>query len=154
MEWYGHATFSSLAAFIYLSLVFYLGVLIISPLTVVAFFLYDLPDSDTRKVKRPPVPGYKVYSKHRYWFWHSSILPMTIFLLGLVYGDVIGCGCVCVVVGMHLLCDLKVKERSGFYLIYVRKGNRMNARNTSLYLALNGMLCIGAALLSLLCRNV
>ena len=123
---------------------------VIGPLDVLALFAYDLPDSDTRKVRKKDVPFVKGGTKHRHWFWHSSIIVIIVFLVAARIGMFTGMGTFCAVLASHLFADIKIRGlKTGTYCIYVRKGHRLTARQTDRYLLANGIICLALGTLSL-----
>lgn len=140
MKWHQHLLFSTFLASVYLLVVFMFDNPIVGPLSVVSLFCYSLPDVDC-----------KVRTKHRHWFWHSSIMPFLVFLVGFTHMEFSGVGVFCVVIGSHLLGDWKPdnEKKRGSYLIYIRKGDRMSRKRTDAYLLANSMFCFVMAFIVL-----
>jgi len=146
MKWWQHA----LTGIPCVIVVFVLVALFDNPrfgkLDLVALVSFSLPDMDTRKVDKNGA------TKHRHWFWHSAIIPLGVFMLGFWEGSFNGAAAFCVMYGVHLLADLKPPNgtKTGTYLIYIKKGDRMSVRRTDAYLLLNGVVCILLAFISML----
>lgn len=150
MDWWQHAIMGVIYATPFLLLAWWLDSALIGALDVIALLAYDIPDQDARKVRRKDVPFMTKETKHRHWFWHSSILPIAAFLAAVHAGQFAGVGTFCAVIASHLLSDIKFRGgKAGYYCIYLRHGSRMSARGTDLYLAANGLICILLGVFSL-----
>jgi len=150
MEWWQHAIMGVVFATPFLLFISWWAPLMISPLDVVALLVYDMPDSDARKVRNKDVPFVQGGTKHRHWFWHSAIIPIVVFMIAARLDVFNGVGTFCAVFASHLLSDIKIRgKKVGYYCIYLRKGERMSARGTDRYLSLNGLICITLGALSL-----
>jgi hypothetical protein len=91
--------------------------------------------------------------KHRHWLFHSAIIPFLVLVLCIIFlGDVIESATFCVVIGTHLLCDLKADEKGkrGFYLIYIHQHKRLKAKTTDQWLGFGGLACYAVGLIALL----
>jgi len=121
------------------------------PLSLVASFSFSFPDLDLKTMIKSPL-NKREESKHRHWFWHSSILVFCVFLLGAYAMEFEGISIFCVEIGTHLLCDWKPGKdgKRGTYLIYLRRGNRMSRNSTDRYLIANSMICYLLGVLGLL----
>jgi uncharacterized membrane protein YfcA len=120
-----------------------------SPLNFISLFCSSLPDVDLKTVIGPPE---KNRSKHRHWFWHGSFIPMIVFFLGFTSrAHIFSTGTFCVVYAFHLIGDLKPGKvgKTGPYLIFKRRGDRMSRRNTDTYLALSALLCLIASVFAM-----
>jgi len=96
---------------------------------IFAFFGYMLPDTDQ---------GYE-YLHHRNWFTHSCLIPA---ILTVVTWFWIPVGFLSLVIGVHLLADLKFQdELRGFGAISKREGDRMSSRNSKAWLIGNAIAC-------------
>jgi len=123
---------------------------------------YMLPDWDQQTDKLD----------HRNWFTHSGFVPFILmgiyFISSLWFIEwrYVGVGFFSLVVGVHLLCDLWKKPKTieirnpdgsfskkqtdpwrGFALISIKKGDRMPSMESKMWLTINGLFCIGLAIL-------
>lgn len=142
-SWYNHARQCGVSFAIYILLFWWLNPFEPDPFLIIALVASPgLADLDL-KARKPS--GTRDPSKHRHWFWHSSLLPILstvpLFLLGQRF---IGIGIVCLGFGVHLLGDLRIAKEKKIlgYLIFKWKGDRMSARNTDIYLVVNAAICI------------
>lgn len=148
MKFHQHGFLSDTIAILFIFVAWWKFDHVMGPLSLVSLFSFGLPDIDKKLVN---ILG-KEDSKHRHWFWHSSILPIITFILGIVAGwGLVETGVFSLVIGFHLIGDLKPGSggKHGYYLVYLRKGRRMTARQTDAYLGLNGLACVVASVIAL-----
>lgn len=100
----------------------------------ILFFIALLPDVDHALMKKQRL---RDLFGHRSAITHSIILPVMLLFgeIGTLEKSII------FVVSLHLLCDIKFKKRSGFYLINFC-GKRIKFKWTNLWLIGNGLVGI------------
>lgn len=89
---------------------------------------------------------------HRHWLFHSAIFPCVVALysIGWEMSRFYDLFYLALAWGLHLLCDLKgnAEGKTGTYLIFKRKGDRMSRKNSDTYIFINAVACFILALAS------
>jgi len=149
MNYHQHQFTGMVALILYLILVAITRHHMPGPLAFVSIFCANLPDQDKKMRNFQGEEG----EKHRHWLFHSAIIPFLVLVLCIIFlGDVIESATFCVVIGTHLLCDLKADEKGkrGFYLIYIHQHKRLKAKTTDQWLGFGGLACYAVGLIALL----
>jgi hypothetical protein len=81
---------------------------------------------------------------HRNWLFHSLVFPL---LFTISFWGIPNTSFSLFVVGLHLLCDIRSKNPTGFYCIHFWKGKALSVKETKWWLRVFGLLGILMAVL-------